>query len=176
MNPSITVDRQHLRYVDGGHELVVSVEWSAVSKTADSPIDFEVYAGKLDTWTKPAGEPINPVKREQVLDEIAAYYAKAPAADLIGEKGALLRGASKFRFSLQIYPTPSYYYEVGRFLAIPMAPPHGAKEWAKKYRLDFTGISEWTNPKQPLDPRHLQVIAERIVRRERIGVTGLPTP
>ncbi|MEO6993965.1 MAG: hypothetical protein ABI273_10070 [Lacunisphaera sp.] len=62
MNPIITVDRQHLRYSEGGHELVLSVEWSAVAKTEDCPIDFEIDAGDLATWTKPVGEPIDPVR------------------------------------------------------------------------------------------------------------------
>ncbi|HEY4246147.1 MAG TPA: hypothetical protein VGM64_04775 [Lacunisphaera sp.] len=173
MNPTITVDRQHLRYSDGGHELVLSVEWSAVAKTEDCPIDFEIDAGDLQTWTKPAGEPIDPIQREQVLHQIAAHYSKAPSADIIGKKGALLRGVSKFRFSLQLHPTPSYYYEVGRFLAIPMVPATGEKEWHRKYVADFTGITEWTDPKLPLDENHLRLIADRIIRKERIGVTGL---
>jgi hypothetical protein len=174
MNPTITVDRNSLRYNHGIHELILSVEWSGVAKTADCPIDFEVSVETLETWTKPAGEPIDPVRREQLLDEIANYYSKGPVADLIGNNGALLRGGSTFRFSLQSHPTPSLYYEVGRFLAIPMAPSQGAREWHKKYVADFTGIREWTDPRYPLDPTHLRLIAERIVRRERIGVTGLP--
>jgi hypothetical protein len=174
MNPTITVDRHFLGYSDGIHELILSVEWSGVAKTADCPIDFEVFVGALKTWTKPAGEPIDPAKREQLLDEISSYYSKGPVADFIGDNGELLRGASTFRFSLQIHPKPSLYYEVGRFLAIPMAPSQGAREWHKKYVADFTGIKEWTNPRCPLDPIHLRLIAERIVRKERIGVTGVP--
>jgi hypothetical protein len=57
-----------------------------------------------------------------------------------------------------------------------MAPNHGAREWHKKYVADFTGIQEWTDPKCPLDPTYLALIANRIVRREQIGVMGLPTP
>jgi hypothetical protein len=175
MSATITVHRTHLCYSDGPHELILGVEWSGVAKTADCPIDFEIWADTLDTWTKPAGEPISPSKREQLLDEIAAYYSTGPVADIIGKNGALLRGASTFRFSLQVYPNPSLYYEVGRFLSIPMAPSHGAREWHKKYVADFSGIKEWTDPRSPLDPMHLKVIAERIVRKEKIGVTGLPT-
>lgn len=170
------MDRNHLHYRDGEHELTLSVEWAGASKTSDCPIDFEVYAGELDTWTSPLGAPIDPARREQVLDEIAAYYATSPAADIIGKRGALLRGASKFRFSLQIQPVPSRYYEVGRLLAIPMVPTHGEREWHCKYVADFTNITEWTEPKVPLDKVHLQVIADRIVRTARIGVTGLLKP
>jgi len=176
MNPSITVDRQTLRYTDGAHELVLSVEWSGVAKTADCPIDFEIFAETLDTWTKPAGEGIDPARREQLLDEISIYYSQGPIADIIGKNGALLRGASTFRFSLHAYPSPSCYYEPGRLLAIPMAPARGAREWHKKYVADFTNITEWTDPRQPLDSSHLRLIANRIVRKERIGVTGLPSP
>jgi hypothetical protein len=175
MSVSISVDHHNLYYRDGEHELILSVEWSGVAKTADCPIDFEIAVGSLDMWTKPAGEPINPAKREQLLDEIASCYAKGPVADLIGEDGALLRGASTFRFSLQNHPSPSLYYEVGRFLAIPMAATQGAKEWHKKYVADFTGIKEWTDPQSPVDAAHLRLIAERIVRKERIGIMGLPT-
>jgi hypothetical protein len=174
MSATITVDRQYLRYRIEGRELVLSVEWSGVPKTQDCPIDFEVFAEGIETWTTPAAEPIDPVTRERIWDEIAAYYSKGPVADIIGKNGALLRGGSTFRFSLQIYPTPSRYYEVGRFLAIPMAPSHGAREWHKKYVVDFTGITEWSEPRVPLDPAHLKVIADRVVRKERIGVTGLP--
>jgi hypothetical protein len=175
MSSTITVDRQHLRYGDGEHELILSVEWSGVAKTGDCPIDFEIFAEEIETWTKPAGEQIDPVTRERLLDEIAASYSTGPVADIIGKNGALLRGASTFRFSLQVYPSHSCYYEVGRFLAIPMAPSHGAREWHKKYVLDFTGITEWSDPRSPLDPAHLRLIADRIVRKERIGVTGLPS-
>jgi len=174
MNPTISVDRHQLYYCDGINELNLAVEWSGVAKTQDHPIDFEIYAGKLETWTKPAGEKMDPLRREQVLDEIAAYYAATPAADIIGENGALLRGPSKFRFSLQIHPTPSYYYEVGRFLALPMVRTRGEREWHRKYVVDFSGITEWTQPKLPLDNDHLREIATRIVRAQRIGVTGLP--
>jgi hypothetical protein len=173
MKPTISVDRQHLRYSDGVHTLVLSAEWSGLAKTADSPIDLEIFADTLDTWTEPAGEPIDPAKREQLLDEIAGYYSKGPVADIIGKNSALLRGASTFRFCLHIHPNPSWYYEVGRFLAVPMAGTPGAREWHKKYVADFTGITEWTEPRLPLDPAHVRLIADRVVRQARIGVTGL---
>src|SRR5262249_20071752 len=107
--------------------------------------------------------------------EIAAYYSSGPTADILGPGGALLRGASKFKFYLNIPPTPSRYFEVGRFLAIPMASPQGT-QWHEKYVLDFTGVREWTEPRIPVEARHLHLIAEPIVRRERIGVMGLPAP
>jgi hypothetical protein len=174
MSRQIRVDRQYLYYVDGEHELKLSVEWSAVPKTEDMPNDFEVLARDLAAWTKPAGEPIDPARREQLLDEIAEYYSRGPVADIIGARGALLRGQSKYRFYLHIPPAPSCYYEVGRFLSIPMAAPApGAREWNKKYVLDFTGITEWTEPKMPLEPGYLSVIARRIVGKEKVGVTGL---
>jgi hypothetical protein len=173
MAGTISVDRHSLHYSDGSHTLTLPVEWSYIAKTDESPIDLEILAQDLSTWTEPAGEPIDPVRREQLLDEIAAHYAKGPAADILGPHGALLRGPSKFKFYLQIPPTPSRYYEVGRFLAIPMAPPQG-KQWHEKYVLDFTGVREWTEPRLSLEASHLHLIAERIVRRERIGVKGLP--
>ena len=174
MNAAITVDRHNLRYREGSRELVLEVEWSGVTKTADCPIDFEVFVEALETWTTPPGEPLDASKRDQVLDEISDYYSKAPIADIIGKNGALLRGASSFRFLLRAHPEPSLYYEVGRLLAIPMAPSVGAREWHKKYVADFSGIHEWTEPQSPLNAAHLRLIADRILRKERIGVTGLP--
>ncbi len=177
MGSQIRVDRQYLYYTDGPRELKLEVEWSAVAKTEDMPHDLEIYALDLTAWTTPPGEPIDPARREQLLDEIAEYYSRGPVADIIGPLGALLRGQSKYRFYLQIPPKPSRYYEVGRFLSIPMAPPvPGTREWSKKYILDFTGITEWTAPKIPLDPAHLNLIAKRIVGKEKIGAIGLPPP
>ncbi|MGJ5817479.1 hypothetical protein [Paludibaculum fermentans] len=175
MSRTIRVDRTNLHYTDGAHELVLPVEWSAVAKTEDCPIDLEIVAGELGFWTVPAGEPIAPARREELLDEIAEYYAKGPVADILGPKGSLLRGQSKFRFYLQIPPTPSRYYEVGRFLEIPMAQPApGARAWNERYILDFTGSRHWTQPQLALEAAHLQEIARRIARKERIGVRGLP--
>jgi hypothetical protein len=177
MSRQISVDRQYLYYVDGPNELKLSVEWSAVAKTEDMPNDFEISARDLTAWTKPAGEPIDPARRERLLDEIAEYYSRGPVADIIGPGGALLRGQSKYRFYLHIPPKPSCYYEVGRFLSIPMAPPvPGTREWSKKYILDFSGITEWTDPRTPLEPEYLNAIARRIVAKEKIGAIGLPAP
>ena len=178
MSTTISVDRNHLRYADGERELVLALEWSGVAKTADCPIDFEVFApaSDLERWTHPAGERIDPVRREQILDEIASYYSKGPVADIVGKNGALLRGASAFRFSLQISPQPSHYYEVGRHLAIPMRATNGESEWHKKYVADFTDITESTEPRAPLGRDHLRLIARRIVDEKQIGVTGVPLP
>jgi hypothetical protein len=171
MSVTIRVDRQHLYYRDGTHDLTLAVEWSGVSKTEDCPIDFEISAANLETWD--GGEPISPANREQLLDEIASYYSTGPIADIIGKNGEMLRGASKFRFSLQIHPLPSRYHEVGRSLLIPMVPTNGVKAWDKKYILDFSGINEWTSPKIPVSPEYLKLIAERIIRTQQIGVIGL---
>ncbi|MEP7363637.1 MAG: hypothetical protein ABI972_10310 [Acidobacteriota bacterium] len=174
MNHIITVDHHHLYYEDGEHKLTLSVEWSGVSKTEDFPCEFEIHAGELTHWTEPKGAPIDDARREALLDELAAHYSKPPMADIIGTKGELLRGQSKYRFSLQIYPEPSRYYEVGRFLAIPMAQPvQGSREFAKRYILDLRGITEWTRPKVPLDRAHLERMIRKIVDREKIGVIGL---
>jgi hypothetical protein len=173
MSVTIKVDRQRLYYRAGTHCLTLGVEWSGVSKTEDCPIDFEVSAFNLEKWDD--GESICSARREQLLDEIASYYAQGPVADIIGKDGEMLRGASKFRFSLQIPPTPSRYFEVGRSLLIPMVPTHGVKEWNKKYILDFNDINEWSTPKTPLAPEYLKVIAERIVRTHQIGIIGLST-
>ena len=70
-------------------------------------------------------------------------------------------------------PKPSRYYEVGRFLEIPMAKTIDAKIWEKKFIADFTGITRWTKPDLPLTKQDLTAIAERIVRQQRIGVVGL---
>jgi hypothetical protein len=140
MSASIKVDRSHLHYSDGPYMLKLKVEWSCVAKTEDCLIDFEIAAGDLQTWTDPAGELIGPVRREQLLDDIAEYYSHGPKADIIGPHGQLLRGQSKYRFYLHIPPAPSHYHEVGRFLAIPMATPaKGAKAWDERYVMDFTG-------------------------------------
>jgi hypothetical protein len=174
MPSAISVDRHHLYYSDGVNKLTLGVEWSGVARTEDHPCEFEIYAGELTQWAEPAGEPISPERRESLLDEIAAYYSHPPMADIIGAHGELLRGQSKYRFSLQIYPEPSRYYEVGRFLAIPMAPPEkGAREFAKRYVLDLRGITEWTLPKVPLDRAHLERVVRKIVQKEKIGVIGL---
>ena len=172
---TIRVDRQHLYYETETHKLQLPVEWSFVAKTEDCPIDFEVDAAKLDTWTEPAGEPIDPARREQLLDEIAEYYSRGPIADIVGEHGALLRGKSTFRFYLHIPPSPSHYYEVGRFLAIPMAPlVKGTKDRRVMWKMDVRGITAWTSPQIPLDPEYLRFIVGRIVAKEQIGVIGLP--
>ena len=177
MPATITVDHHYLHYTDGDHKLKLSVEWSGVAKTADHPCDLEIHAGDLSHWTEPAGEPISPARREALLDEIAAYYSESPAADIIGLNGELLRGQSKYRFSLQIHPNPSRYYEAGRFLAIPMAAPEpGAREFARRYILDLRGITEWTHPKLPLDRAQLHRMVRKIVEREKIGVVGLDAP
>jgi hypothetical protein len=174
MAAQIRVDREHLYYEDGPNRLRLPVEW-AYAKTADHPIDFEIQAGAMEVWTEPPGMPIDPGRREAVLDEIADYYSMGPTADVIGKDGALLRGPSKYRFYLQIPPTPSRYYEKGFYLAIPMAPPvTGSKVWKERYILDFTGIREWTSPARvPIDPQHLRMIAKRIVDKEQIGAIGL---
>ena len=170
----ISVDHHHLYYAEGEHRLKLEVEWSGVARTEDHPCEFEIYPGELTHWTEPAGEAISAERREAVLDEIAAYYSQPPMADIIGERGELLRGQSKYRFSLQIYPEPSRYYEVGRFLAIPMAKPEkGAKEFARRYVLDLRGITEWTSPKLPIERAHLEQMIRKIVDREKIGVIGL---
>jgi hypothetical protein len=174
MSLTIKVDRQYLYYSDGTHDLTLAVEWSGVSKTEDCPIDFEISAANLETWD--GGKPISPVHREQVLDNIANYYSTGPIADIIGKNGEMLRGASKFRFSLQIHPMPSRYHGVGRRLMIPMMPTHRVKKWNEKYILDFSGINEWTTPKTPLRPEYLNLIAERIVRTQRVGVIGVTAP
>ncbi|QOY88488.1 hypothetical protein [Paludibaculum fermentans] len=175
MSRTIRVDRKNLYYADGSHELILPVEWSAVAKTDDCPIDFEIIAGELACWTAPSGAAIEPALREELLNEIADYYSKGPVADIIGPKGSLLRGASTFRFYLQIPPVPSRYYEAGRFLEIPMAQPaNGARAWNERYILDFTGVRDWTSPRLPLDSGHLKEIARRIVAKEHIGVRGLP--
>jgi hypothetical protein len=175
MPAEIQVTREHLYYRDGAHLLSLPVEWSGVAKTEDCPIDFEISACDLANWTEPAGEPIEPARREELLDQIADYYSRAPAADIIGERGQLLRGVSKFRFYLHIPPEPSHYYEVGRFLAVPMAPPaKGAKFWHEKYVADLRGITHWTSPPGPLDREHLALIARRIARSHGIGITGAP--
>ena len=177
MSATFTVDHHHLHYTDGDRKLRLSVERSGVPKTEDHPCDFEVFAGELSHWTEPAGEPLSAARREALLDEIAAYYSQAPAADIIGLNGELLRGQSKYRFSLQVPPNPSRYYEVGRFLAIPMAAPEpGAREFARRYILDLRGITEWTHPKLPLDRAHLHRMVRKIVEREKIGVVGLDAP
>jgi hypothetical protein len=173
MAARIRVDRQYLHYEEGPYRLRLPVEW-AYAKTADHPIDFEIQAGALDRWTEPADAPIDAVRREAILDEICSYYANGPAADILGEDGALLRGPSKYRFYLQIPPTPSRYYEPGLFLSIPMAPPvHGSKERRHRFILDFNGVREWTSPRLPIDPQHLRMIARRIVEKEQIGVIGI---
>ena len=95
-------------------------------------------------------------------------------ADLVGKIGELLRGQSKYRFSLQIYPEPSRYYEVGRCLAIPMAPPvKGSRDRTQYFVLDIRGVTEWTSPKLPIDRAHLEQVVRKIVDREKIGVIGL---
>ncbi len=175
MSRTIRVDRRNLYYNDAGHELILPVEWSAVAKTDDCPIDFEIIAGELAYWTAPSGAPIEPARREELLNEISEYYSRGPVADIIGPNGCLLRGRSAFRFYLQIPPVPSRYYEAGRFLEIPMAQPaKGAREWHQRYILDFTEVRHWTSPRLPLDSEHLQEIARRIVAKEHIGVRGLP--
>jgi hypothetical protein len=59
------------------------VEWSAVAKTPDGPIDLEIDARALTMWTKPAGKTIDALRREQLFDEIASYYSKGPLADVV---------------------------------------------------------------------------------------------
>jgi hypothetical protein len=176
MLPTITVDRHNLHYVDanGVHKLTLSVEWSGVARTTDHPCEFEIYAGELTHWTEPAGEPITPERREALLDEIAEHYSKPPMADIIGPNGELLRGQSRYRFSLQIPPGPSRYYEPRRFLSIPMAAPMGSsRERSKYYILDVRGIVEWTQPKEPIDRVYFENVIRRIVDTEKIGVIGL---
>ncbi|MBI2684741.1 MAG: hypothetical protein HYX27_00380 [Acidobacteria bacterium] len=164
MTASIRVDRYKLYYENGPVKFTLPVEWSALAKTAGHPNDFEVDASELE------GLPA----REAILDEIAAYYSRGPIADIIGKDGALLRGQSKFRFYLQIPPAPSRYYEAGKFLSIPMAPPvKDGKLWQERYILDFSGVTHWTEPRHPLDAAEIRAIADRIVKREKIGVTGL---
>ena len=97
-------------------------------------------------------------------------------ADIVGRDREFLRGPSKVQVHLQIHPVPSRYYEVGRFLTIPMAPPiKGTRDRRDRFVLDFTGILEWTAPKISLDPKYLETIASRIVIKEYIGAVGLPT-
>jgi hypothetical protein len=173
MAAQIKVDREYLSYDDGPYRLRLPVEWT-YAKTADHPIDLEIYAGAMESWTEPAGVPIDRVRREAILDEIADYYSTGPAADVLGEDGALLRGLSKYRFYLQIHPTPSRYYEQGFYLAIPMAPAvSGSKDRRQRFILDFTRVREWTSPRVPIDPLHLRMIARRIVEKEQIGAIGL---
>lgn len=175
MSPTISLDRHHLKYRKGPRELVLSVEWSGVAKTADCPIDFEVQLDAEPRWTTLAGEVIPAAEWGAILDSIADYYANGPVADIVAHDGSLLRGASAYRFYLQPHPRLSHYHEVGRTLHVPMARPvHGAREWSQRYVADFSGITSWTNPIAPLDPAHLRVIAERVVRQERIGVVGIP--
>jgi hypothetical protein len=174
MPSTISVDHHNLYYDDGEHKLTLSVEWSGVARTEDFPCEFEIYAGDLTHWSEPAGEEISAQRREALLDEIAEYYSKPPMADIVGKNGELLRGQSKYRFSLQIYPEPSRYYEVGRFLAIPMAPPvKGSRDRTKYFVLDIRGITEWTSPKLPIDRAHLEQVVRKIADREKIGVIGL---
>ena len=174
MSASISVDRHWLTYRNGGHELRLSVEWSGVAKTPDCPIDFEVDAGDLATWSAPAGEPISEHQREQILDEIAEYYSNGPKADIVGGRGVLLRGQSSFRFSLQIPPSPSYYSEVGRILAVPMQGNSQARDWNRRYIADFSSVTHWTEPSLALDARHIALIAQRIADRHGIGIMGVP--
>ena len=173
MAAQIRLDREYLYYEDGPCRLCLPVEWT-YAKTVDHPIDLEIRAGALDCWTEPAGARIDRDRRESILDEIGSYYATGPAADVLGENGALLRGPSKYRFYLQIPPTPSRYYEQGLYLSIPMAQPFkGAKERRHRFILDFTGIREWTSPRIPIDSQHLRMIARRIVDKEQIGAIGI---
>src|SRR5262249_5920460 len=138
----------------------------------DCPIDFEIRFDDDQTWADPAGELIDGARREQLLDVIAAYYSKGPVADIIGPRGALLRGPSKFRFCLDIPPQASRYYEVGRYLAIPTIL--AAKGSAEKYLLDFHGIARWTVPDLSIERNYLQVIASRATKKRFIGAIGLP--
>jgi hypothetical protein len=121
MSITISVDREWLHCGDGPHELKLPVEWPFVARTKNCPIDFEVLADDLATRTKLAGEPIDPVRCEQVLGEIADYHSKAPAADIIGTDRAFLRGLSAFKFSHQIHPTPSPCHEAGRLVRLQSA-------------------------------------------------------
>ncbi len=171
MSVKIEVDRQKLVYDDGEHKLVLHVDWSFTPKTPESPVDFEVDVSDVKTWTEPAGQPIDRATWEKVLDEIAARYAKGPQADIVGHDGALLRGVSQYKFYLQSYPRPSRYYEVGRYLAIPMVQTD--KSARQSYVLDISGTTAWTSPKEPLPRQRLDEIVARIVKKNpHVGVLG----
>ncbi|MFN7922659.1 MAG: hypothetical protein U0Q16_21320 [Bryobacteraceae bacterium] len=165
---SIRVDHHNLYYSDGEHSLRLSVEWSFAAKTADHPLDFEIQAGGLNAWTDPPGKPIDPARREQLLDELAAHYSQAPAADIIGDRGELLRGVSAYRFYYDIYPKPSRYYEIGKYLAIPATGPRSKAGLV----LDFSGITRWTAPDLRIEPAHLALIAKRVTQKGFISVAG----
>jgi hypothetical protein len=120
-------------------------------------------------WTEPKGEPIPDATWERVLDEIAAYYSTGPWADIIGAKGALLRGVSRFRFYLNVYPRPSRYYEARHYLAIPMVQTDKAAK--PRLVLDATNIHQWTSPAEPLSAEKLdEILARAIKENPQIGV------
>jgi hypothetical protein len=175
MSAHIEIDRNRLLYIDndapgGPHKLVLAVEWASVAKTEDHPVDVEIQVGKHKRqWNEPAGEPIPDATWERILDEIAASYSKGPQADIIGEDGALLRGVSKFRFYLNVYPFPSRYYEPGRYLEIPMVQTDRSAR--PRLVLDVAGIHTWTSPPMPLSPQKLEEILARAVKENpQIGL------
>lgn len=170
MSAHIELDRQRLLYDDGEHQLVLPVEWSSTPKTEDHPDEVEIQVKKMPKeWTKPAGEPIPPAVWERVLDEIAEQYSHGPMADIVGDGGALLRGVSKFRFYLNVYPQPSRYYELGHFLAIPMVQTE--RGTTPRLVLDARGLHRWTSPEEALPPQKLNEILERAVKENpQIGV------
>jgi len=170
MSAHIEIDRQRLLYDDGKHQLVIPVEWTSVPKTADHPLDVEIQVGDMKKeWTTPAGEPIPDETWEAILDEIAEYYSKGPQADIIGKKGALLRGVSRFRFYLNVYPRPSRYYEARYYLEIPMVQTdRGA---VPRLVLDARGIQRWTSPEAVLSPTKLdEILGVAVKENPQIGV------
>ena len=170
MSAHIEINRQRLLYDDGQHQLVLPVEWTSTPKTADHPLDVEIQVGDMPKeWTTPAGEPIPPATWEKVLDEIAEYYSQGPQADIIGKNGALLRGVSRFRFYLNVFPYPSRYYEPGHYVAIPMVQTDRSAR--PRLVLDVSGLHQWTSPEEPLPPEKLDEILERAVKENpQIGV------
>ena len=168
-NPQIHIDLQKLRYEDGDHVLEMPVSW--LYADVPSGAEVEIIARDVSHWTTPAYEAIDAATRERILDQIAERYSVGPKADIVDGNGALLRGVSRFKFYRQLPPKPSRYYEIGRFLSIPMLPTDQAAR--PRYVLDISGIREWTEPRIPLTRAALdEIVARLLAEQKNLGVYG----
>jgi len=170
MTVRIKLERHRLIYQDGEHMLSVPMQWLCAPKTIDHPAEIEIdVSGVNMQWTMPQGKTMTPSDWENVLDKIADEFSRGPTADILGNNAALLRGVSRFRFYLNPYPYPSRYYEIGRYLEIPMINPRVLP--APKLVLDARGLQYWTEPREPLLPAKLEEILQRALNENpQIGV------
>lgn len=169
MSAHIEMNRTRVLYEEGPHKLVLPVEWSGMPKTADHPADVEIDARNMQSWTEPAGEPIDAATRERILDELAANYSQGPFADIVGKGRVLLRGVSKYRFYLHVYPKPSLYTEPRRWVEIPMVKTDPKAR--PQLVLDASNVHRWTSPDEALSPAKLdEILALAVKANPQIGV------